>query len=42
MEEKYNGICCEKGDIVRIKGLSNTMKVMILDSSGKAVQVIQK
>ena len=41
MEEKYNGICYEKGDIVRIKGLSDTVKVVLLDSSGKTVQVMQ-
>ena len=43
MEEKYNVIRCEKGDIIRINGLSNTVKVkaMALDSSGKVVQVLQ-
>lgn len=41
MEEKHSDIRCEKGDIVRIKGLSNTVKVIIHDSSGKIVQVMQ-
>lgn len=41
MEEKHSGIRCEKGDIVRIKGLSDTVKVMIIDSSGKTVQAMQ-
>lgn len=37
MEEKYNGIRCEKGDVVRIKGLNNAVKVVFLDSSGNSV-----
>ena len=41
MEEKHSVIRCEKGDIVRIKGWNGTVKVTVLDSSGKIVQVMQ-
>ena len=37
MEEKHNGIYCEKGDVVRIKGLSETVNVVFLDASGNSV-----